>query len=172
MNATTACSFPEPFFSGSTPAPEPQLFDMGITTRPADLPELHPLNKKRVEQYLGQYGNFAYGNVSVVEEDILEELILNFDTMSCDAYNASETIICVGSDEYWFFYLPAVVFDEANNPSQFVDVTFTPTEGSIRFERELQFDDAPGPTDDWPQCDQATAQKGPPSIKSKRPIIW
>ena len=40
-----------------------------------------------------------------------------------------------------------------NNPSQFVDVTFTVTEGSVRFERDLLFEDAPGPRDHWPQCD-------------------
>ena len=42
---------------------------------------------KQVDQFLGQYGNFGYGNLIVVVDDILEELIINFDVFSCVVRN-------------------------------------------------------------------------------------
>ena len=57
--------------------------------------------------------------------------------------------MCMGLDPFWFLTLYRVQFDNENKPSQFVDVTFTVTEGPVRFERDLLFEDAPGPRDHW-----------------------
>ena len=42
------------------------------------------------------------------------------------------------------FNLFRVMF-EASDPAQYVDVTFIPWEGPVRFERDLLFSDAPAP---------------------------
>ena len=61
---------------------------------------------------------------------------------------------CFGLGVNWFLGLWRVQFDDENNPSQFVDITFTIGEDPVRFERDLMFEDAPGPRDHWPQCEQ------------------
>ena len=110
---------------------------------------------KQVDQFLGQYGNFGYGNLTVMVDDILEELIINFDVFSCVVRNVTgEQESCTGLDIYWFLSLWRVQFDEENNPSRFVDITFTAGEVPVRFERDLLFEDAPRPRDHWPQCEQ------------------
>ena len=113
------------------------------------------LKYKKVDQFLGQYGNFGYGNLTVVVDDILEELIVNFDVFSCVVRNVTgERESCTGLGIYWYLSLWRVQLDEENNPSQFVDVAFTVTESPVRFERDLLFEDAPGPRDHWPQCEE------------------
>ena len=112
------------------------------------------LTYKKVDQFLGQYGNFGYANLTVVADNILEELIVNFDVYSCVVRNVTgERESCTGLGINWFLSLWRVQFDDENNPSQFVDVTFTETEGPVRFERDLLFEDAPGPREHWPQCE-------------------
>ena len=129
-----------------------QDFDITVTSQ-SDLN--HAKSKyKKVDQFLGQYGNFGYENLTVVADDILEELIVNFDVYSCVVRNVTgERESCTGLGINWFLTLYRVQFDEENNPSRFVDVTFTETEGPVRFERHLLFEDAPGPRDHWPQCE-------------------
>ena len=88
-------------------------------------------------------------------DDILEELIVNFDVYSCVVRNATaERQNCVGIEPLWFINLWRVQFDEENNPSQFVDIKFTIGEDPVRFERDLMFDNAPGPRDHLPQCEK------------------
>ena len=151
MNATTACTFP--FSSTSTDRHNKQDLDVTLTSQ-SDMK--HTTSKyKKVDQFLGQYGNFGYGNLTVVVDDILEELVVNFDVYSCVVRNVSEEIeVCVGLGINWFLSIPRVRFDEENNPSQFVDVTFTLSEGAVTFDRDLLFEDAPGPRDHWPQCEE------------------
>ena len=36
-----------------------------------------------IDQFLGDYGNFAYGNMTVVIDDITENIILEFDLYRC-----------------------------------------------------------------------------------------
>ena len=154
LNTTTACTFP----FGSNKRKE-QIDQTNDTTFSSDVKhdtlkfDGHP--SKKVDRFLGQYGNFAYVNLTVTVNDTLEELILNFDVYSCAVKNVTgEREDCVGLGIYWFLSLWSIKLDDENNPSQFVDVTFTPTEGPVRFERDLLFEDAPGPRDHWPQCDQ------------------
>ena len=128
-------------------------FDTTMTTR-FDY-KLIKQEYKKVDQFVGQYGNFAYANLTVVVDDILEELVINFDVYSCVVRNATgERQNCVGVEPIWFISLWRIQFDEGNNPSQFVDVTFTIGEDSVRFERDLLFENAPGPRDHWPQCEE------------------
>ena len=151
MNETTACTFP---FSSSPVESTARHQDFDITmTSQSDLN--HAKSKyKKVDQFLGQYGNFGYENLTVVADDILEELIVNFDVYSCVVRNVTgERESCTGLGINWFLTLYRVQFDEENNPSRFVDVTFTETKGPVRFERHLLFEDAPGPRDHWPQCE-------------------
>ena len=149
LNATTACTFP----FGSAPKENTKKDDVYATT-PHGTKHVKP-KYKEIDQFLGQYGNFAYANLTVVADDILEELIVNFDVYSCVVRNATdERQNCVGIEPLWFFNLWRVQFDEENNPSQFVDITFTVGEDPVRFERDLMFEDAPGPRDHWLQCEQ------------------
>ena len=129
--------------------------DVDVTmTLPSDMNHNKPKLDK-VNKYIGQYGNFGYGNLTVVADDVLEELIVNFDVYSCVVRNETdERETCTGLGINWFLGLWRVQFDEENNPSQFVDVTFTVTEGPVRFERDLLFEDAPGPRDHWPKCEE------------------
>ena len=61
---------------------------------------------KQVDQFLGQYGNFGYGNLTVMVDDILEELIINFDVFSCVVRNVTEEQeSCTGLGIYWFLSL-------------------------------------------------------------------
>ena len=93
--------------------------------------------------------------MTITADDVTEELIINFDVYSCTVQNVTDDrVSCIGRDIYWIFNLWQVDFDEQNNPSQYVDITFTPLEGPIRFERDLLFEDAPGPRDHWQQCDE------------------
>ena len=154
LNATTVCSFP----FGSDKRKE-QTGQMNVTTLPPDMNhdtpkfERHP--SKTVGNFLGQYGNFAYGNLTVTVNDTLEKLVVNFDVYSCVVKNVTgERESCTGLGIYWFLSLWSVKLDDENNPSQFVDVTFTPAEDPVRFERDLLLRDAPGPRDHWSQCDQ------------------
>ena len=152
LNATTACTFP----LSSTSTERNMLHeDLDLTiTSLSDLKHAKSKHKK-VDQFLGQYGNFGYGNLTVVVDDVLEELIVNFDAYSCVVRNVTgERESCTGLGIYWFLSLWRVQFDEENNPSRFVDVTFTVTEGPMRFERDLLFEDAPGSRDHWPQCEE------------------
>ena len=152
MNATTACTY---HGDSSTGEPLAKHQDIKVTmTSESDLKQAKTAQKK-VDQFLGQYGNFGYGNLTVVVDDILEELIVNFDVFSCVVRNITgERESCIGLGLYWFLSLYQVQFDEENNPSQFADVTFTPVEGPVRFERDLLFEDAPGRRDHWPQCEE------------------
>ena len=149
LNATTACTFP---FSTS----KPKHTDVDITqTAAPDRPKGKPIQKNKVEEYLGQYGNFAYNNLTVTADDVTDELIINFDVYSCTFQNVTGNIAaCLGRGDYWYMNLFRVEFDEENKSSQFVDITFSLLEGRVRFERDLLFEDAPGPRDRWPQCEE------------------
>ena len=149
--ATTACTFPFP-----TLLRKHKDVDITLTTTLIYQKDKTLQKKKtRVEEYLGQYGNFASNNLTVTADDVTEELIINFDVYSCTVQNVTgEFLNCIGRDIYWMFSLWQVDFDEQNNPSQFVDVTFSLVESPIRFERDLLFEDAPGPRDHWPQCEE------------------
>ena len=159
FNATTVCTLGYRSFhkrmERAEEIQEMEQNDVDVTmTLPSDMNHDKPKLDK-VFKYLGQYGNFGYGNLTVVADDMLGELIVNFDVYSCVVRNETkEREGCVGLGIYWFLSLWRVQFDEENNPSQFVDVTFTETEGPVRFERDLMFEDAPKPRDHWPTCEE------------------
>ena len=73
----------------------------------------------------------------------------------CQNYSLCHT----GEGVFWFLILDDVQFDEQNVPSEHVDVLFSPVEGPTRFRRGLRADDAPRPTDDWPDCEPAKRVK-------------
>ena len=157
LNATTVCTYRG---DSSTVEPLTKHQDIEITmTSESDVKRAKSAQK--VDQFLGQYGNFGYGNLTVVVDDILAELIVSFDVYSCVVRNVTgERESCDGMGIYWYLSLWRVQFDEENNPSQFVDVTFTVTESPVRFERDLLFEDAPGPRDHWPQCEEVFPGNG------------
>ena len=111
-----------------------------------------------IDQFLGDYGNFAYGNMTVVIDDITENIILEFDLYRCLARSqlgSNDTFYCEGVGDYWWVDLLQINFDVANNPSQYVDIIFVALlEGRVRFERDLRQDEAPGPKDHWPTCEE------------------
>ena len=160
LNATTSCTFPDPFFpdAGLPQQMQEQFSDIGVQHSPDVSPNASPVRGSKIKQYVGQYGNFGFGNVSVEIDDVLQQVIVNLDVMSCLVLNQTESFSCLGLDNFWFFHFPEVSFDETNNPSQFLDFTFVVEEGPIRFERDLEFADAPGPTDDWPQWEVISEQ--------------
>ena len=98
------------------------------------------MSNHRIDQYLGQYGNFAYGNVTVEVDDILDDLIMSFESFSCLIRNASVRMLCFGLDEYWFTLIDDLIFDEVNSPSQYVDILFTLIQDYVRFERDSAAD--------------------------------
>ncbi len=151
LNSTTACSFPEPFFQPS----------VSSQRQPKEKEENHhqnvgtsvPNEREPMEKYIGQYGNFAFGNLTVVIDDVTEDLVVSFDVTSCVYRNYTHFPMCYGLDEFWFLSFNAVYFDEQNNPSQFIDVQLSPDDNLTRFERDLMLEDAPAPTDGWPHCE-------------------
>ena len=158
LNATTACTMGfhsiHKGMDQTEGMQEMEQNDVDVTmTLPSDMNHDKPKFDK-FNTFLGQYGNFPYGNLTVTADDMLEELIVNFDLYSCVVRNETEDRKgCVGLGIYWFLSLWEVQFDEENNPSQFVNVTFTVGEDPVRFERDLLFEDAPGPRNHWPQCE-------------------
>ena len=106
MNSTTACTFPEPFYNISELQARPVYHDpvealihkqQVIEKNPYTI----PISKELIEQFLGRYGNFAYGNVTVVADDVTEELMMVFESFSCTIRNATHVTLCFGNDEYW-----------------------------------------------------------------------
>ena len=65
LNETTACTFPEPFFS--EPAPEKQLSRFTVRSKGQKETDasLDKSPKFNLKQYEGTFGNFAYGNITV-----------------------------------------------------------------------------------------------------------
>ena len=64
------------------------------------------LTYKKIDQFLGQYGDIGYGNLTVVADDILEELIINFDVYSCVVLNVTEersSCFGLGVTGFWVF---------------------------------------------------------------------
>ena len=103
MNATTACTFP---FDSSPVESTTRHQDFDVTmTSQSDMKHVKSKYKK-VDQFLGQYGNFGYGNLTVVADDILEEQIVNFDVFSCVVRNVTgERESCTGLGINWFLTL-------------------------------------------------------------------
>ncbi len=126
-----------------------------------------PVPKHLSEQFVGFYGNFGYGNVTVALDDVTSDVILQFDYYTCAARSIlgnNDTFYCEGYGDYWPVDLLLLDFDLDVNPSRFLDIVFfAPWEGKIRFERGLNLEDAPGPRDAWPECEQAF-----PEAKTKR----
>ena len=118
----------------------------------------------QTEQLLGQYGNFAYGNLTVVQDDITENIIVHFDVFSCILILKQNNIsyTCQPLDDYWF--LPNIgdlLFDTTANPAEYVYVEFYDLrEGKIRFDRDLAQNEAPGPKDHWPTCNDEQTTSG------------
>ena len=148
LNPTTACTFK----FGSDRGMDEN--DTDVTTFPSTTKStLEGYHFKDVNKFVGQYGNFAYGNLTITVNDTTKELIVNFDVYSCVVRNVTEEREgCFGLGIFWFHSLWRVEFDEKNNPCKFIDVTFDKKEDPVRFERDLLLRDAPGPRDHWPQC--------------------
>ena len=78
LNATRACTFK----FGSDKGMEENDTDARTwlsTTEPT--PEGYRFTD--VNKFIGQYGNFVYGNLTITVNDTSEELIVNFDVYSC-----------------------------------------------------------------------------------------
>ena len=76
--------------------------------------------------------------------------------MSCRSQLGSNDIFyCEGVGDYWWVDLLQIKFHVASNPSQYVDIIFVAVwEGRVRFERDLRQDEASGPRDHWPTCEE------------------
>ena len=160
LNASSACAFP-PSQSSLSRATKYTVPKSKENFQMIDI-EKHSVPKHLIDQFVGNYGNFAYGNISVVVDDITEDVILTFDIYRCllsTRIHRNETFYCQGLDDYWFIDLLFVEFDMENTPSQFVEIVFlTPLEGRVRYERDLHQDDAPGPRDHWPKCEETQVE--------------
>ena len=163
FNSTTACTFPDPFFHpDKNRGKNPKIGDLNMT---AEESKYDKLPRIQAEQLLGQYGSFAYGNLTVVQDDVTENIIIHFDVFSCILMLKQNNIsyTCQPLEDYWF--LPNIgdlLFDTTSNPAEYVYVEFyDPREGKIRFERDLNQNEAPGPKDHWPTCgdEQVTSGK-------------
>ena len=134
LNATTACTFK----FGSDIGMEENDTDARTWLSTTD-PTPEGYRFTDVNKFIGQYGNFAYGNLTITVNDTSEELIVNFDVYSCVVKNVTgKSEGCLGLDIFWFLNLRRVKFDEKN---------------PVRFERDLLFAESPVPRDHWPQCE-------------------
>ena len=68
LNATSACAFPLP--SNSRSKPKETNVDVAFYKTPIEERTTESVPKHMVEQFLGDYGNFAYGNMTVVADDV------------------------------------------------------------------------------------------------------
>ena len=103
LNATTACTFP----CGSSKKIEEN--DIDVSTLPsATKPAIEKYHSKDVKKFIGQYGNFAAGNLTVTVNDTLEGLVVNFDAYSCLVLLGTVTAVSV-----WVFF-GFLVFGELN----------------------------------------------------------
>lgn len=158
FNATTVCEYPESFLrssSGKTRQNFDVISNFKLTQKQSNERQRNEIPASKAEQILGQYGNFAYGNVTIVQDDVTEEIVANFDVASCTLIlrQNNESYFCEGRDQYWFLDVLDFRFDASSNPAEFVDILFyDPAEGRIRFYRDLNLNDAPGPRDHWPTC--------------------
>ena len=154
--STTACTFPDPFFQpDNNRGKNPKISDLNLTAEDSKY-DRSKLPRMQAEQLLGQYGSFAYGNLTVVQDDVTENIIIHFDVFSCILMLKQNNIsyTCQPLEDYCF--LPNIgdlLFDTTSNPAKYVYVEFyDPREGKIRFERDLNQNEAPGPKDHWPTC--------------------
>lgn len=158
LNATTACTFPDPFYNASSfRAKKTKKFPSIPTYKTYPEHRLTTLARKRKGNCVGKYGNFFYGNLTVSQNDITEELLVQFDVYWCtlEPKQTNNSYSCLSPDEFWFLPpIPDLTFDADNNPARYVDVTlYDPAEGVFRFFRDLNQSEAPGPRDHWPKCD-------------------
>ena len=149
LNETTACTFP---FGSSSKKQNMERKSVTVDEAAFDVKDTK-IPEMELDQFLGRYGNFARGNLTVMTDDLLDTLVINFDVYSCVVRNTTGGVqICTGLDPHWFLSLYQVQFDNESNPSQFVDIRFDKKEDPVRFERDLLFEDAPRPQS-WPQCE-------------------
>ena len=102
FNSTTACTFPDPFFHpDQSRGKNPKISDLSITVRDLKY-DKSPI--MQAEQLLGQYGSFAYGNLTVVQDDVTENIIIHFDVFSCILMLKQNNIsfTCQPLEDYWF----------------------------------------------------------------------
>ena len=108
------------------------------------------------DHLLGLYGNYAYGNLTVVQDDITGNILVHFDVFSCILQPKDDSIsyTCQPLEDYWFLpNLGDLLFDTTTIPAEYVLVEFyDPREGKIRFTRGLNQNEAPGPREHWPSC--------------------
>ena len=161
LNSTSACAFPSTSY---TPESIESNVDVAFYKTPVEKRSKDSVPKHLIDQFLGNYANFAYGNMTVLIDDITENIIMEFDLYRCLARSqlgSNDTFYCEGVGDYWWVDLLQIKFDVANNPSQFVDIIFVALwEGRVRFERDLRQDEAPGPRDHWPTCEEAFPEVG------------
>ena len=159
LNSTTACTFPEPFFS-QPDAPDPAYTMVRGPVRnrfPSENIKTRETTSEQTERLLGQYGNFVYGNVTIVQDDVTGILIAQFDVFDCTLWLNwnNVTYWCQGRQEFWFVTVYDFRFDSVNSPAEYVDIAFwSLSEGQVRFERDLNINEAPGPRDHWPTCEE------------------
>ncbi len=99
LNATTACTFPEPFYpptEASKPLHSLPIFPLRDPS--VEKQSSSPISAKQREQFVGQYGNFLYGNLTVAIDDVTEELIMTSDLLSCVVRNVSGRVLCFGEN--------------------------------------------------------------------------
>lgn len=142
FNSTTACSFPEPWGPPYRPRMYPGFFSRLVRER-----NVRPKLPK--SKYAGVYGNFAYGNLTVLYNDTTNKLELHYGKygrwlLHCKRGNdfAGE-----GYDIFWARELRSVLFRNSQGQKDSVDevvISFDNRDPPV-FQRGLKMTSAPPP---------------------------
>ena len=134
LNETTACTFPKPWITSQpkSPSAATEEFD---SARP-------------LVDYTGTYGNFAFGNMSVVSEN--GQLKIHYGKIGrwkLSPLKEKDEFVGDGYDIMWPLSLPRIIFgeDKTNRKVNSLAIPKFNKESPVRFFRGLKMSDAPAP---------------------------
>ena len=108
------------------------------------------VKQNMVENYVGVYGNFAYGTVTVDINTETNDLVLRYGRdnwtwdLTQDADNEDD-FTGSGREPFWFLDLDVTFEQEGSSPASALTILTFDDELPPRFERDLDFDNPPAP---------------------------
>ncbi len=164
LNLTTACTFPAPWYDkynnniNTSPRPDVTMKPKSNNTSTGSDGTMKPKStipnklQSNIEHYIGEFGNFAYGNLSVYESEQCMLMLAYGHGIWCLEYIGLNTFTGHGVDTFWPMAIPEVVFKISANDDNILDKVLLNFDYGDRplFVRDLTMDDAyppPDPTD-------------------------
>ncbi len=149
LDLTTACTFPAPWVqlhaqhnnNNINTSTGPDVTMKPKSTTPNQL-------QFNIEQYVGKFGNFAYGNLSLYESEQCMLMLAYGHVVWCLEYIGLNTFTGHGVDTFWPIAIPEVVFKSSVNDKTFDKVMLNFYYGDKPlFVRDLKIDNAYPPPD-------------------------